>query len=137
MIFEEFLPDIKDYWTLFQTTGWNDKYCFDVGELEKSLQGTWYACSLYDEERLVGFGRVLSDGVFHAFIVDVIIHPDHQGQGLGRQLLERLLDKCNENNIRDIQLFSARDKYAFYEKLGFERRSLEAPGMHYKKQSRG
>jgi N-acetylglutamate synthase-like GNAT family acetyltransferase len=58
-----------------------------------------------------------------------MIHPDYQNQGLGSQLLNRLVSKCQESKIKDIQLFSAKDKSGFYEKLGFEKRPENAPGM--------
>jgi len=85
--------------------------------------------SIYDSDKLIGFGRVIADGVHHALIVDLIIHPDYQSKGFGSRLLDKLVSKCKKNKIRDIQLFSAKDKYAFYEKFGFEKRPDNAPGM--------
>jgi hypothetical protein len=43
-----------------------------------------------------------------------------------------LVKKCEDNKIRDVQLFAASDKYEFYEKHNFEKRPLNAPGMQYK-----
>lgn len=127
--FKEKLPDIKDYWDLFQTTGWNQEYNFSTQDLANAIKNSWFSTSIYDLEILIGFGRVIADGVHHALIIDLIIHPDYQGKGLGSKLLERLVSKCKEHKIRDIQLFSARDKFAFYEKIGFEKRPINAPGM--------
>jgi ribosomal protein S18 acetylase RimI-like enzyme len=127
--FKDKLPDIKDYWYLFQTTGWNQKYNFSIKDLANAIQSSWYSTSIYDSDILIGFGRIIADGVHHALIVDLIIHPDYQGKGLGTKLLERLVTKCTDNKIRDIQLFAAKDKFAFYEKLGFEKRPINAPGM--------
>ena len=75
---------------------------------------------------------MIADGVHHALIVDMIIHPDYQGQGLGSKLLDRLVTKCIYSKIRDIQLFAAKDKFKFYEKFGFEKRPINAPGMQIK-----
>lgn len=130
--FKEELPDIKDYWDLFQTTGWNTKYNFSIQDLANAIQSSWYSTSIYDSDILIGFGRVIADGVHHALIVDLIIHPSYQGNGIGSKLLDRLVHKCKGSNIRDIQLFSAKDKFAFYEKFGFEKRPINAPGMQLK-----
>lgn len=130
--FSDSLPGSKDYWVLFQTTGWNDKYKLSEDELNASIQNSWYACSLYDSDKLIGFGRIICDGIFHALIVDLMIHPDYQGQGYGSQLLEKLVDKCKEHRVRSIQLFSAKGKFGFYEKYGFEKRASDAPGMQLK-----
>ena len=126
------LPDIKAYWDLFQTTGWNEEYHFTEQDLAEAIENSWYILSLYDAEWLIGFGRIIADGVHHALIVDLIIHPDFQGMGLGSELLDRLVSKCKAYQIRDIQLFSAKDKSAFYEKAGFEKRPADAPGMQIK-----
>lgn len=127
--FKDELPDIKQYWELFQTTGWNQKYNFSIHDLTNAIQNSWYSISLYDSDKLIGFGRVIADGVHHALIVDLIIHPDYQGKGLGSKLLDGLVSKCKDNKIKDIQLFAAKDKYTFYEKFGFEKRPINAPGM--------
>jgi ribosomal protein S18 acetylase RimI-like enzyme len=130
--FREQLPNNNDYWDLFLTTGWNDEYRFTKQDLANALNNSWYSISLYNSERLIGFGRVIADGVHHALIVDLIIHPVYQGKGIGSKLLEKLVLKCKESKIRDIQLFSAKDKYEFYEKFGFEKRPINAPGMQIK-----
>ena len=129
--FKEQLPGINDYWELFNTTGWNDEYKFTIKDLKKAIGNSWYALSAFDSGRLIGFGRVIADGVHHALIVDIIVHPQYQGNGIGSLLLEKLVTKCKEEHIRDIQLFAAADKYGFYEKHGFQQRPHNAPGMQY------
>jgi ribosomal protein S18 acetylase RimI-like enzyme len=138
VFFDDKLPAIKKYWDLFQTTGWNQEYNFSIQDLAEAIQNSWYAVSIYDSNDsndLIGFGRVIADGVHHALIVDLIIHPDYQAKGLGSKLLARLVQKCKDNKIRDIQLFAAKDKFAFYEKYGFEKRPSDAPGMQLKYKS--
>jgi ribosomal protein S18 acetylase RimI-like enzyme len=132
ILFKGTIPDIKDYWDLFQTTGWNQEYNFLIQDLAEAIQNSWYSVSVYDSGKLIGYGRVISDGIHHALIADIIIHPDYQGKGLGSILLDRLVTKCKEKKIRDIQLFAAKDKYQFYEKAGFVKRPVNAPGMQLK-----
>ena len=47
--------------------------------------------------------------------------------------MNKLVAKCKKHRIRDIQLFSAKDKAPFYEKLGFEKRKNDSPEMGLKK----
>ena len=124
-------PGADDYWELFNTTGWNSEYEFTREELGKSLENSWYCLSVYRERELIGFGRIISDGIHHALIVDLIVRPEYLRQGIGQEILERLLARCREERIRDIQLFAARGKFLFYEKRGFRRRDDDAPGMEY------
>ena len=124
-------PNIDQYWILFNSTGWNKEYKFSIEELETAIEKSWYSISVYINQKLIGFGRILSDGIHHALIVDLIIYPKYQGNGIGSEILKRLLRVCTEKNIRDIQLFSATGKSKFYEKYGFQKRNENSPGMEY------
>ena len=126
------IPDIESYFDLFETTGWNKEYRLSKEELNSTLINSYYCVSVYDADKLIGFGRILSDGILHAMIYEMIVDPDHQGKGLGRTIMNELLSKCFEDNIRDIQLFCAKGKKQFYEKLGFVARPDDGPGMEYK-----
>lgn len=124
-------PSQDEFFKLFVSTGWNDEYHLEPSEIHKALEGSWYSVSAYEEEQLVGYGRVLSDGKLHALIVELIVLPDFQGRGIGGAILQMLLDRCKEHKIRDIQLFCSRGKVGFYERYGFFPRPWEAPGMQY------
>jgi N-acetylglutamate synthase-like GNAT family acetyltransferase len=122
-------PAPEKYYALFMTTDWNEEYCFSKEEIERSILNKWYAVSAYSGEKLIGTGSILSDGIQHALIVNMIVHPDFRNQGIGTAILRLLVDKCKESGIRDIQLFAARNKHTFYQKFGFVARPPNAPGM--------
>jgi len=131
--FIESTPKVEEYMLLIESTGW--KGILDKGKssLSYSLENSWYSISVYSKENeIIGFGRVISDGELHALICDVIIMPEYQGLGLGSELLQKLIMKCKKHDILMIQLFSAKDKYRFYETHGFERRPDHSPGMRFK-----
>jgi ribosomal protein S18 acetylase RimI-like enzyme len=123
------LPDRDAFFALFETTGWNEEYGLDADHLNTALQHSWTSASAYDGDDLVGFGRVISDGILHALIVDLIVRPEYQRQGLGSTLLRELVARCREAGLKDIQLFCARGQAGFYEKFGFQIRPEDAPGM--------
>jgi GNAT superfamily N-acetyltransferase len=83
----------------------------------------------------VGTGLVLSDGAMHALIVDVIVLPEMRGHGVGTEIMKRLVARCREAGILQIQLFSARGKRGFYERLGFVARPDDGPGMELREPS--
>lgn len=126
------LPEKNQFYDLFLTTGWNEKYQLNKERLFEAVQSSWYMISAYDGNKLIGFGRIISDGILHALIVDMIILPEYQGQGIGSILLKKLVDRCNANHIKDIQLFCAKGKTGFYKKFNFEERPVDAPGMQFK-----
>ncbi len=125
-------PPIDQFWELFLTTGWNKEYQIYPEDLARALENSQYYISAYQGDRLVGFGRVVTDFATHAMIFDMIVDPAFQRRGIGSQILKELLKFCFEAHVRDIQLFCARGKAAFYEAHGFVSRPVDAPGMQYR-----
>jgi GNAT superfamily N-acetyltransferase len=125
------LRSVEGYQALLRSTG-SDPDCRLTGEdLAAALAKSWHLETAYDGERLVGFGRIVSDGVLHAMIYDVVTDSGHWDQGVGAEILRRLVARCREAGIRDIQLFCAEGARTFYEKGGFRPRPADAPGMEY------
>lgn len=132
IVYKENLPTKSEYFKLFESTGWNEDYKIDADELLQTLRNSWFIYCAYFQGKLVGFGRILSDGFLHAVIFDVIVLPEFQQNGIGKEIMKKLVLKCKKKNIRDIQLFCAKEKQEFYEKLGFVIRPENAPGMELK-----
>lgn len=124
------IPGIDSFYSLFQTTGWS--VYKQKEELFEAINKSWYVISAYSLDSLVGFGRIISDGNLHAFVVDLIVLPEYQGRGIGKEILNRLVAVAEREGIKDIQLFCAKGKKEFYIKNGFEERPAEAPGMQYR-----
>jgi GNAT superfamily N-acetyltransferase len=127
------LPPIEKYAVLYESSGWSFRRPVTSGVLQMALEKSWYCVFAWDGEALVGAGRVVTDGVLHAIIYDVIVAPDYQGRGIGAQIMGRIMQKCLDADIGTIQLFCAQGKQGFYEKLGFTVRAPDAPGMQYTK----
>jgi len=128
-------PGKNEYYKLFLTTGWNEKYKFTDEDLIAANKKSWYKVSAYHKKILIGYGRIIFDGIYHALIADMIVHPDYQNHGIGKNILNKLIQKCRKNNIRDIQLFCAKGKAGFYSSSGFEERPFDEPGMQLKVES--
>ena len=127
--FKALLPKKEEFIELHRTTGWNTQGLYTDDQLFQAISNSWYAVSVYSNDQLIAFGRIISDGIYQTLICDVIVHPIYQKQGLGKMVVEKLLDKCKAEGIKWVQLFSAKGKQEFYKKVGFKERELEAPGM--------
>lgn len=131
IVYETQLRTIDGFWNLFETTGWNNEYHLTKENLAAALRNSWFEVAAYDGNRLVGYGRVVTDGLLHAMVYELITERDYRGKGIGSEVLSRLVKECRRAGIRDIQLFCARGMRGFYEKRGFRARDCEAPGMEY------
>lgn len=87
--------------------------------LHTAYTNSRYRCFVYEGDTIVGAGRAVADGVDCSYICDVVVHPDHQGTGIGRALIERLRDLSKGH--RKIILYANPGKQGFYLKLGFRR----------------
>ncbi len=90
-----------------------------AADLEVSFSNSRYMCFVFDGATLIGAGRALADGVDCAYICDLAVHPDHQGAGLGREMVTRLVELARGH--RKIILYAVPGKEGFYRKLGFRR----------------
>ena len=88
-------------------------------DLQKSFSNSMFKCFVYGAGKLVAAGRALADGVDCSYICDVAVHPEYQGQGLGRQVVMKLVEFSKDH--RKIILYAAVGKEPFYLKLGFKR----------------
>ena len=87
--------------------------------LKLVFSNSMFKCFVYDEGRLAGAGRAMADGLDCAYICDVAVHPSHQGTGLGKQIVSRLMDLSKGH--RKIILYAVAGKEPFYAKFGFRR----------------
>lgn len=69
-------------------------------------------------ETLVGFGRALSDGEYQAAIYDVAVHPEAQGKGVGKLIIQSILKRIPKCNVI---LYASPGKEGFYQKRGFRK----------------
>ena len=75
--------------------------------------------TVWDGDRLIGFSRATSDGIYRATIWDVVVHPDYRGAGLGRKLVETVLSHPRMNRVERVYLMTTHQQ-SFYERIGFE-----------------
>lgn len=78
--------------------------------------------SAWDGDRLIGFARATSDGVYRATIWDVVVHPEYQGAGLGRKLVQTVLSHPHVSRVERLYLMTT-NQQEFYKRIGFETNS--------------
>lgn len=85
--------------------------------LQTVFGNSMFTCFVYDGAVLIGAGRALADGADCAYIGDVAVHPDYQGNGLGSEIIRRLVALAEGH--KKIILYAAPGTEGFYVRLGF------------------
>jgi len=131
VLYKERVPSGEEFMGLIDSAGWTGITDYGPLKLKDALLNSWHVVTAYEEDKPVGIGRILSDGIVQALICDLIVLPEYQGRGIGAGILKQLLQKCKDNEILLVQLFAARGKDGFYKKFGFEERPADSPGMRW------
>ena len=88
-------------------------------DLKVVFSNSLFKCFVYEDSKLIGAGRALADGMDCSYICDIAVHPDHQGVGLGKDIVAKLVGLSRGH--KKIILYAVAGKEPFYRKLGFRR----------------
>ena len=78
-----------------------------------------FAFAAPDTQELLAFARVLTDHVFKALVLDVIVHPDHRSAGLGSFLMALIIARPVLSRVRHLELYCLPEHADFYQRHGF------------------
>lgn len=109
---------IDDLVRLYSSVGWG-AYTADPATLGAAVRGSSFVVAARDGGELVGLARVVSDDVSICYLQDVLVVPERQRQGVGRRLVQAVLDRYA--HVRQKVLVTDDDpgQRAFYESLGY------------------
>ena len=121
--------NINEFNLLYDSVGWG---AYDKTISKRALDNTFYSVSVYDDDNIVGYGRLIGDTICFMYIQDVMVKPKFQNKKIGTLIMNKLLEKINElkkenPNIR-VYLGASKNKEEFYERFGFVKRIDENLG---------
>ena len=80
---------------------------------------SYYHIAVYEDEELIGYIDSVSNGVTDAYIQDLMVCPDHQGKGIGTELMNKMIRYLKEKHICMISVIYEKSLEPFYERFGF------------------
>ena len=117
---KENVNSIEEFNYLYDVVGWGS---YDEKVSEKALANTMYSVSVYDDDKIIGYGRIIGDGICFLYIHDVMVIPKYQNKKIGSQIMNKLLEKVNQIKIENpyvrVYLGASKGKEKFYERFGF------------------
>ncbi len=129
--------DLYELERLCDAVGWSRR---PLRKVRKAIQHSFLVISMWElqgeDSRLIGFSRATSDHAFNATIWDVVVHPDFQGRGLGKSLMQQIVKELRRADISNITLFADPHVVEFYRDLGFAPDPEGIKGMFWYPNSR-
>jgi len=96
----------------------------------RGLPNTLFGVSILFGERVVGMGRVIGDGGCFYHIVDIVVLPEHQGQGVGKRIMTAIMAYIEEDALPTAYISLIADAPDFYRKFGFRSVGPRSEGMY-------
>ena len=110
---------VEQLHALFQQEWWTRGRSLD--DVRRMLVGSQVVLGFVDDADgdLVAFARAITDDVYKALVLDVIVRSDHHGTGLGARLMDAVLHHPRLAGVRHLELYCRPELVAFYERWGF------------------
>ncbi len=108
---------LQAIYDLRESVGWERQ----EDDYPAALKGYWATVGGFDTSgTLVAWCAILSDGVRHAVLLDVIVDPSQQRQGIGKALVRKAVEYIREHGISTIHVDFEPETTAFYKSCGFQ-----------------
>lgn len=104
---------------LYDSNHWSQNR--SIKSIEIALKNSTLTIGIIQNNQLLGFGRLLSDHIFRATIYDILIQTDKQNQGLGKQLINYMLNHNALKNVTQVDICCRPEKEFFYKKWLFKK----------------
>ncbi len=114
----------QQYNDIVKSVGWEERKLEQAeAAIKNSVKFVAYADSMP-----IGLTRVISDGGYHALVADVMVMPQFQGRGIGKNLMSKAVDYLKSRAPMSVTLVSAKGREGFYEQFGFIARPTDERG---------
>ena len=89
---KENVKNIEEFNYLYDSVGWGS---YDKEVTKQALDNTYYSVSIYDNDKIIGYGRLIGDTICFMYIHDVMVLPDYQSKKIGTLIMNKLLEEIN------------------------------------------
>jgi aralkylamine N-acetyltransferase len=119
--------------TLYQEAGWWSSEIDSRDVLKGIISGSHCFCVAMIENRIVGMGRSISDGISDAYIQDLTVTKSLRQKGIASRIVTELIKKLEADGIGWIGLIAEKGSAEFYRPLGFDPMPNSTPMLRLRK----
>lgn len=114
---------VENFNYLNEKVGWGKR---DNIVVKEALDNTLYSITVYDDKKVIGYGRIIGDKTIFLYIQDIIVIPEYQGNKIGTEIMNKLLKKIDEYKKINPEIRTyigpSLGRESFYKKFGFKTR---------------
>ncbi|MGW8024306.1 GNAT family N-acetyltransferase [Staphylococcus xylosus] len=124
-------PTVEDYRNLRKIAGLSEK---SRKAAEKGIPNACFNVTIYDQQALIGMGRVIGDGGTAFQIIDIAVNPAYQGHGYGKEIMAHIMEYINTKSESGTYVSLIADYPAdqLYVQFGFITTEPNSCGMYFK-----
>ena len=111
--------DAESLCALYNSVGWS-AYTRDINRLLAAINGADFLVIAQENGTLIGLARAISDDASVVYIQDILVRPSHQGRGIGKGLVEAILDRYPHVRQKVLLTDDRPEQLQFYASLGFK-----------------
>jgi predicted GNAT family N-acyltransferase len=109
---------IKQVHRLYKEVWWGEDRTIE--DTINCVKGSQVCIGILDNsDKLIGFTRIISDFIYKAIIFDVIVSSEHQGNGLGKKLMDLVKSHERLMKVKNFELYCLPEMEDFYTNFGF------------------
>lgn len=116
----EHTPTVDEFNYLTDSVGWGTR---DKKIVKIALDHTLYSVCVYDDDKLIGYGRLVGDMTIFVYVQDIIVIPEYQSKKIGTGIMNNIVNKINDykkiNPLLRTYVGADIGKDDFYRKFGF------------------
>ena len=109
----------EEIFRLYRIAGWVTEEDGD-GWIPAMLRGSWARAGAFADGKLIGFARIISDGISDGYVQDVVVDPAWRRQGIAGKLVRILTDHAQQTGIGWLGLIGVPGTESLYRSCGFE-----------------
>ena len=88
--YKEYTPTPEEFNNLTEAVDWGTR---ENKIIEEALKHTLYSLCVYDENKLIGYGRIIGDKTIFLYIQDIMVIPEYQGKKIGTGIMNKLIER--------------------------------------------
>lgn len=133
IVYSNYKPMVHQYQALRAAIGWSLEG-ISQERIQESLNASPYCITAWEDKefgKLVGMVRISGDRGMYGYIQDTMVLPEYQHQGIGKEMMRRLLDNIRDNKGYLLGVCPSKVSVEFYRSFGFINRPEKPNGFMY------